>query len=112
MTRWPLRYQFLRRRELEAELIALCLRLQVSRPPIEPLAQPAAGGAEAASDVEASALRRCYISSKGYADLDFPRLLETDERVRALMGTLNEVASLLHRLARSERSGRGRHFRS
>lgn len=114
MSRWPLRYHFLKRDELVHELFALCLLLRRPRPSSELRARPPAGGAEAGSDVEGSAARRCYISKRECADFDFPRVLEADERARALIGTLNEAASLLRRFAQSERSTerRNRHFRS
>ena len=114
MSRWPLRYHFLRRDELEDELFALCLRLRRSRPLHELGAPPSAGGGEAGTDLGGSGVRRCYVSMRDCADFDFPRLLEADERLRALLGTLHEAASLLRRFAESERGSEhgNRHFRS
>ena len=106
MTRWPLRYHFLQRDELEGELFELCLRLRRSRRESNCLS--AAGDAVAAGHRLISddrAARRCYLSSRACSDFDFPQLLEADEQIVALLRTLNEAASLLYFFAKSKRNG-------
>ncbi|HEX6996094.1 MAG TPA: hypothetical protein VF339_18320 [Gammaproteobacteria bacterium] len=105
MSRWFLRYHFLRRDELERELFELCLRLRRSRPGPAALtgSGPARNGTHA--DAGRQAIRRCHVTRYDCADLDFPRLLEADAHVSALLRTLHETATLLQRFARAERRG-------
>ena len=115
-----LRFHFLARDELESELFESCLRLRRARLTGDRNACPSARDAEeayAAGEDEPSACggspaRRCYMSLGECADLDFPRLLEADERSRALIGTLHDIAFLLRRFADLERGGRGSHVPS
>jgi len=100
MTRWPSRYYFLQRDKLESELYELCLRLRRSR---QELNRPP-GPAELRAGAEDRAAQRCYVSPRDCADFDFPRLLEADEEVVALLRTLNEAAALLYYFANSGRS--------
>lgn len=107
MSQLPFRYHFLDKEQLANELFELCLRLRRAQPADDDgstsrrgrVARLRPGGAD-------STVRRCYIALKHSADFDFPRLLDADDRVRALLGTLNEAASLLNRFTEAERDAK------
>lgn len=102
MVRRRARYRFFDEACVEGELFALCARLR--RTQSEKLL---------AVDVESRGQRKptpaataCCVLLKQRTDADFPRLLEADNRVSALLYTLEETASLLRRLDKLERGGR------
>jgi len=107
MRRWSLRYHFLQGHELETELLERCLQLRRSRRKSD-VPSGSIGGAsrDGARPAHGRApIRLCHITRNDCSDFDFPRLLEADAHVSALLRTLRETATLLRRLARAERGG-------